>query len=286
MRVRRLQQRTCRLLRVSLYAWCVCMLVQWLLAGSYVQGSAWRDASADRAWPRHVLVLTAHPDDECMFFGPTIQSLLKLNVTISALCLSRGNAEGLGAIREQELTASYGVLGVPRERVTCIDDHALQDGMQEEWNPRHIQDVIETHLRITLPGQLLSNNHHNMTRTDVEAILTFDEGGVSLHPNHRATYEGARMYVEDMRARKQGDHKPPALWSLYSLTWRTKFLGPFSGVAQRWSRSDYVFLAPLRMYVTSLAAMRRHRTQLVWFRYLYVIFSSYMQANRIYSTTM
>ena len=64
MRVRRLQQRTCRLLRVSLYAWCVCMLVQWLLAGSYVQGRAWRDASADRAWPRHVLVLTAHPDDE------------------------------------------------------------------------------------------------------------------------------------------------------------------------------------------------------------------------------
>ena len=74
-------------------------------------------------------MLTAHPDDECMFFGPIIQSLVQHGVTVSALCLSEGNAEGFGRVRAQELTRSYGVLGVPRDRVTCLDDAALQDGM-------------------------------------------------------------------------------------------------------------------------------------------------------------
>ena len=39
---------------------------------------------------KHVLVVTAHPDDECMFFGPTLQGLLAHNVSLSALCLSQG----------------------------------------------------------------------------------------------------------------------------------------------------------------------------------------------------
>lgn len=39
----------------------------------------------------HVVILTAHPDDECMFFGPTITSLRTLTKTrISVLCLSTG----------------------------------------------------------------------------------------------------------------------------------------------------------------------------------------------------
>lgn len=40
---------------------------------------------------RRVLVVTAHPDDECMFFGPTILSLAKRpNCTVYLLCLSNG----------------------------------------------------------------------------------------------------------------------------------------------------------------------------------------------------
>lgn len=40
---------------------------------------------------RRVLIVTAHPDDECMFFGPTILSLAKRsNCTIYLLCLSNG----------------------------------------------------------------------------------------------------------------------------------------------------------------------------------------------------
>lgn len=38
-----------------------------------------------------VLLVTAHPDDECMFFGPTLIALKKRkNCRIFVLCLSRG----------------------------------------------------------------------------------------------------------------------------------------------------------------------------------------------------
>jgi N-acetylglucosaminylphosphatidylinositol deacetylase len=39
---------------------------------------------------RHVLILTAHPDDECMFFGPTITSLVRAKTRVHVLCLSTG----------------------------------------------------------------------------------------------------------------------------------------------------------------------------------------------------
>uniref|UniRef100_A0A3Q2P2L0 N-acetylglucosaminylphosphatidylinositol deacetylase n=1 Tax=Fundulus heteroclitus TaxID=8078 RepID=A0A3Q2P2L0_FUNHE len=36
------------------------------------------------------LVVTAHPDDECMFFAPTIVRLVALNASVHLLCLSEG----------------------------------------------------------------------------------------------------------------------------------------------------------------------------------------------------
>lgn len=38
------------------------------------------------------LVLTAHPDDECMFFAPAIVQLVALNANVHLLCLSKGMA--------------------------------------------------------------------------------------------------------------------------------------------------------------------------------------------------
>lgn len=40
-----------------------------------------------------VLLVTAHPDDECMFFGPTLIALRKRkNCRIFVLCMSRGES--------------------------------------------------------------------------------------------------------------------------------------------------------------------------------------------------
>jgi N-acetylglucosaminylphosphatidylinositol deacetylase len=53
----------------------------------------------------NVLILTAHPDDECMFFGPTITSLRTLTKSrIFVLCLSTGNGY---FIRESRVLTRY-----------------------------------------------------------------------------------------------------------------------------------------------------------------------------------
>lgn len=52
--------------------------------------------SIDSIWPSCVmspgnaLFVTAHPDDEVMFFGPTIQRLLLQGAAVHVLCLSTG----------------------------------------------------------------------------------------------------------------------------------------------------------------------------------------------------
>ena len=45
---------------------------------------------------KNILFVTAHPDDEAMFFVPTIMNLKKF-YNIHLLCLSTGNFDGIGA---------------------------------------------------------------------------------------------------------------------------------------------------------------------------------------------
>ena len=61
-----------------------------------------------------------------MFFLPTIMDLRRKN-NLYLLCLSNGNADGLGRVREKELKESAKHLGFQEYEV--VNDPALQDGM-------------------------------------------------------------------------------------------------------------------------------------------------------------
>ena len=39
---------------------------------------------------QHAILVTAHPDDECMFFAPTIRTMLANGVDVRIVCLSTG----------------------------------------------------------------------------------------------------------------------------------------------------------------------------------------------------
>ena len=52
-----------------------------------------RPLCADGAGSDALLVI-AHPDDECMFFTPTLLGLQSQNVVVHVLCLSTGNFAG------------------------------------------------------------------------------------------------------------------------------------------------------------------------------------------------
>jgi N-acetylglucosaminylphosphatidylinositol deacetylase len=54
---------------------------------------------------RNILYVIAHPDDEAMFFVPSIIQLREKN-DLYILCLSNGNFDGLGKTREKEMHSS------------------------------------------------------------------------------------------------------------------------------------------------------------------------------------
>ena len=70
---------------------------------------------------RRVLLVTSHPDDECMFFGPTILSLTKNPaVSLFLLCMSNGDYRREGQTRKGELYQACKVLGIQEDNITVL----------------------------------------------------------------------------------------------------------------------------------------------------------------------
>jgi len=70
---------------------------------------------------KQYLIITAHPDDEIMFFAPTIIGLRKQGFRVKILCLSTGNYDKKGEIREVEIKNCVKLLGITEENVTVLD---------------------------------------------------------------------------------------------------------------------------------------------------------------------
>ena len=70
---------------------------------------------------RRVLLVTCHPDDETMFFGPTILSMTKNpSVSLFLLCMSNGDYRREGHIRKHELYRACQVLGIEEPNITIL----------------------------------------------------------------------------------------------------------------------------------------------------------------------
>ncbi|KAI8087898.1 putative deacetylase LmbE-like domain-containing protein [Gilbertella persicaria] len=203
----------------------------------------------------NILVLTAHPDDECMFFGPTLTSLRTLTkARVHILCLSTGNAEGLGHIRKKELSKSCQTFGILPSHIKSIDHPQLQDGMQNQWSPELISHTLKDYV----------------TKQKIDTIITFDNHGVSGHANHIALYYGAKHFVQQ--------HTNITLYSLESVSLIRKYIG-FADLIVPKKQGSIQLVSPPIAYLLTHKAMRQHTSQLVWFRWLYVTFSRFMYVN-------
>ncbi|XP_061817951.2 N-acetylglucosaminyl-phosphatidylinositol de-N-acetylase [Nerophis lumbriciformis] len=204
------------------------------------------------------LIVTAHPDDECMFFGPTIIRLVEFKVNVHLMCLSQGDYYHQGAQRKQELYDSCAKLGIPSSRITIINHKKLPDDPKVEWSISLAASIIAKHLEA-----------HS-----VNMVLTFDGRGVSGHANHISIYKAVRHLVYT-------DQVPNdcCFLSLVTVGLLRKYVSflelPFSWLLP----SSLCCMNGSDGYSQCKAAMLCHRTQLVWFRYLYVTFSRYMYIN-------
>ncbi|KAK4683873.1 N-acetylglucosaminylphosphatidylinositol deacetylase, partial [Tremellales sp. Uapishka_1] len=222
--------------------------------------------------PPSALILTAHPDDEAMFFSPTILHLVETGWEIRAICLSTGNAAGLGEKRSKELYASYEVLGVPQSHVELVDNELLQDGMTgwHQWQPAIIANIVSRHL-----------SHH-----PASIMITFDSTGITHHPNHTPLHLSHTLLPP--RNRTSPTSLPrPRLLVLKSPPLATKFTGPLWILVDRIkrladpTRESHTFVADLKGYKRGIEAMLQHQSQLVWFRWLYLAFSRLMWINEL-----
>ena len=70
---------------------------------------------------KRVLLVISHPDDECMFFGPTVLSMAKNpSVTLFVLCMSNGDHRKEGHTRKKELYNACQILGIPEQNITVL----------------------------------------------------------------------------------------------------------------------------------------------------------------------
>ncbi|EPQ50152.1 hypothetical protein GLOTRDRAFT_108705 [Gloeophyllum trabeum ATCC 11539] len=226
-------------------------------------------STADTA---RVLLLTAHPDDECMFFGPTLTALKRRSeqegeaVEVHSLCLSVGDADGLGEVRRWELVRSLDVLGVDAGRRRVLDREDMKDDITATWDPHTIADIVTSYA-----------SAHNIT-----TILTFDERGVSSHPNHISLFRGTALALALAP-------QPLRAYALVSSPLLTKYLGVASAFVAKvrvplQARSDNgvdraMVVSSAAEYAVTLRGMLQHWSQMVWFRWLYVGFSRYMWVN-------
>lgn len=122
-----------------------------------------------------VLLLIAHPDDEVMFFHPTLQKLSEQSRNVHVMCLSNGSFDGLGKVREKELQNSCNNYGNIKDTVIG----SFLDGPKEVWSIESIAEWIE----------------NIISKKNIKSILTFDRYGVSGHANHSACSLGAMVSV-------------------------------------------------------------------------------------------
>ncbi|CAK4085330.1 unnamed protein product [Aphanomyces euteiches] len=207
---------------------------------------------------KEFLLVIAHPDDESMFFLPLLLNLQD-KANFHLLCFSTGDFDGLGAVRKQELIAVWKYLKMNPFKLTILDDALFRDGMQAIWKPQDVASVV------------LQYAEDNV----IDTIFTFDDYGISGHPNHISVHHGVKYALEQAQTKK-------SLRLLHGYTldstplWR-KYLGLLDIVFISLSNSAVVAIAPWVNY----QAMALHHSQFVWFRRLFVIFSRYTFINTL-----
>ncbi|KAK9829581.1 hypothetical protein WJX72_006605 [[Myrmecia] bisecta] len=201
-----------------------------------------------------VLFVVAHPDDESLFFAPTILAFKQAGMRVCLCCLSNGNAAGLGPRRALELKAACRFWQI--DKYVIIDAPGLQDGLNTKWDAALIAEHI------------------------ARQVVSFDAGGVSGHPNHCAIYKGLLHYQMKLHAAASPG---PAIWTLVTTGMLRKFSSlcdlPLSLVESR-GRQDIVCYISLRPW-KGVCAMVCHWSQLVWFRWLFILFSRYTFVNTL-----
>jgi len=231
------------------------------------------------------LLVIAHPDDECLFFGPTLINLVDCGAEVNLVCLSSGDFYGRGYERGQELLEAAKLFKL--NSVKLIQDSRLQDGANHHWPPQLIADII----------------NQEIDKQKVNHVITFDSHGVSGHPNHGAIQSGVLELLNSLSypsspssSKKISKFNNIRFYSLDSIFIVRKYLLFIDAtlvlflhfvlrlfIDQDETGSSLLFALPFKEYSHLRRCLHSHNSQMVWYRHLYSFTSRYMLINHLKS---
>lgn len=207
-----------------------------------------------------VLFVTAHPDDECMFFGPTILSLVQSKAQVNIVCLSLGDLYGRGKNRKKELWLACETLGIDSSLIWLYNHDKLKDDPKVEWRAGLVASII---LR-------------TVETLDIDTIITFDKKGVSGHKNHTSIYRAMSLL-------KSRNSLPSTcrVYLLESVSILRKYTFYADLLLSVLFRNSYLYVCSRKEHKLIVSAMSKHVTQYVWYRKLFMLFSRYAYVNTL-----
>jgi LmbE family N-acetylglucosaminyl deacetylase len=176
---------------------------------------------------RRMMVVTAHPDDECLGFGGVLAKYAADGVETVLVTATRGQAgryrghaqgtaghpgsDELARIRERELRAAAGVLGIAR--VIVLD---YQDQRVDQADAAGAVSALSAAIRRARP----------------DVVLTFAPDGAYGHPDHVAVSQMTAAAIVAAADREYGADvlralAPHTVSKLYYLAWNAEAWAAF-----------------------------------------------------------
>jgi LmbE family N-acetylglucosaminyl deacetylase len=131
-----------------------------------------------------LLAIFAHPDDESFGMAGTLAKAAAAGVRTALVCVTAGEAgksagladspQALARVRAGELQCAANAMGIAD--LTLLD---YPDGGAEGWD----LEALATRLA------------DQMYRIRPDVIVTFDEHGITRHPDHMALHRGVRLAI-------------------------------------------------------------------------------------------
>jgi N-acetylglucosaminylphosphatidylinositol deacetylase len=166
-------------------------------------------------------------------------------------------------------------------------DRNFPDSMTVTWHPRLISNLLTA----TFAPKLASVSSKEAPRANIDTIITFDDHGISSHPNHIALYNGAHAFLKAIMHRHGGWDCPIKLYTLTTTSILRKYIGvvdaPATLIGALVKRKELgssptplLFVSSPVGYRTAQKAMTSaHESQMRWFRWGWITLSRYMVIN-------
>ncbi|NXS74444.1 PIGL acetylase, partial [Pandion haliaetus] len=176
-----------------------------------------------------------------------------------------GNYYNQGEIRKKELEQSCFLLGIPASDVTVVDHRDLPDNPAVEWDTQLLAAFVLKHIE--------ANN--------INLVVTFDAGGVSGHANHISLYTALRYEYCCFEIFILFLWLGCRVLVLESVNLFRKYISVLDVPVSCLLPRDALFILTEEETEQARRAMRCHRSQLLWFRHIYMLFSRYMMINSL-----